>query len=188
MTAPTTGRRRTGLWIGLAVGIVIVIVGLALFQPWKLFVNKTVDEALPGVATGAPATTGAGAGSASTTSSGSRGAGAPSTAGGGRFQSYAHQTSGELKVVKADGKTYVRFENFKTDNGPDLVVYLSPTASTGPEGSFADNPVNLGELKGNVGNQNYEVPAGTDLSKYRSVVVWCKRFSVAFGAAPLTTT
>ena len=71
-------------------------------------------------------------------------------------------------------------------NGPDLFVYLSTNPPDGPEGAFDDDFVNLGRLEGNVGSSNYVVPAGTDLSRYASVVIWCDRFNSAFGAAPLS--
>jgi hypothetical protein len=66
-----------------------------------------------------------------------------------------------------------------------VVVYLPPAPARGPGSAFGQAPLELGALKGNKGNQNYELPAGVDLSKYRSVVIWCRRFSVPFGAAPL---
>jgi hypothetical protein len=79
----------------------------------------------------------------------------------------------------------VRLEDFRTENGPDLLVYLS-SASADAEGTeYTEDFVDLGALKGNIGNQNYLVPDGTKLSKYQSVVIWCRRFKVAFGSAPL---
>jgi len=63
-------------------------------------------------------------------------------------------------------------------NGPDLYVYLSTDKA-------ASDFVNLGRLKGNMGNQNYEIPQGTDLDKYDTVLIWCKAFSVLFGSAEL---
>jgi hypothetical protein len=71
-------------------------------------------------------------------------------------------------------------ENLKATNGPDLYVYLSADKD-------ASDIVNLGRLKGNIGNQNYEIPAGTDLSKYNTVLIWCKAFSTLFGSAKLST-
>jgi hypothetical protein len=79
----------------------------------------------------------------------------------------------------------VRFDRFRTSNGPALKVYLSAAPATGPADAFDDRYVNLGDLKGNIGEQNYAVPGDVDLARYRSVVVWCKRFSVPFGAAAL---
>ena len=84
------------------------------------------------------------------------------------------------------GKRFVRLENLDTSNGPDLFVYLSANPPDGPEGQFDHDYVNLGRLAGNLGSSNYVIPAGTDLSRYVSVVIWCDRFNSAFGAAPLS--
>ena len=96
--------------------------------------------------------------------------------------------SGEGRaVVLNDGseQRFVRFENFSTDNGPDLRVYLSTSSAQGDPGAFDDDFVDLGVLKGNIGEQNYEIPVGVDLSVYDTVVVWCVRFSTPFTAADL---
>jgi hypothetical protein len=90
-----------------------------------------------------------------------------------------HNAEGQAKVIKlSDGSNFVRLEDFRSTNGPDLYVYLSTDKS-----NF--DFVNLGRLKGNVGNQNYEIPQGTDLSKYDTVLIWCQAFSVLFGSAEL---
>lgn len=90
-----------------------------------------------------------------------------------------HKVAGLAKVLTlADGKTFLRLENLKATNGPDLYVYLST-------GKGVSDIVNLGKLKGNIGNQNYEIPTGTDLSKYNTVLIWCKAFSTLFGSAKL---
>lgn len=90
-------------------------------------------------------------------------------------------------IVLNDGseQRFVRFENFSTDNGPDLRVYLSASDANGDSGAFDDDFVDLGVLKGNIGDQNYEIPVGVDLSVYDTVVVWCVRFSTPFTAADL---
>lgn len=188
----TSEARRGRPWRWIAAGVVIVVVaGLAVFQPWKLVVDNRVDEALP-VATGAPPTTAASASTGSpgtgvdteaTTPAPTEPAG-PVTVSTGAFQAHAHPTTGQALVVEVDGKTYVRFEGLETDNGPDLVVYLAKQAPDAQ--AVGDDYLDLGVLKGNVGNQNYEVPAGVDLSEYSSVVIWCRRFAVSFGAAPVT--
>jgi hypothetical protein len=104
-----------------------------------------------------------------------------------QFISLDHGTTGNLLVLQdAQGTRFVRFEAFATENGPDLFVYLSTNPIDGPEQAFDDDFVNLGRLQGNLGDQNYIVPADADLLHYRSVVVWCDRFNSAFGAAPLT--
>jgi electron transfer DM13 len=90
-----------------------------------------------------------------------------------------HKVEGLAKVLTlADGKTFLRLENLKATNGPDLYVYLST-------GKGVSDIVNLGRLKGNIGNQNYEIPTGTDLTKYNTVLIWCKAFSTLFGSAKL---
>ncbi|MDW0239525.1 MAG: DM13 domain-containing protein [Nitrososphaeraceae archaeon] len=92
-----------------------------------------------------------------------------------------HKAEGIAKVINlADGRTFLRLENLKTTNGPDLYVNLSV-------GKDALDIVNLGRLKGNIGNQNYEIPAGTDLSKYNTALIWCKAFSTLFGSAKLSS-
>ena len=92
-----------------------------------------------------------------------------------------HKAEGITKVINlADGRTFLRLENLKTTNGPDLYVYLSV-------GKDPSDIVNLGRLKGNIGNQNYEIPAGADLSKYDTVLIWCKAFSTLFGSAKLSS-
>lgn len=91
-----------------------------------------------------------------------------------------HKAEGVAKVISLeDGRTFLRLENLKTTNGPDLYVYLST-------GNDASDIVNLGRLKGNIGNQNYEIPAGTDIAKYNTVLIWCKAFSTLFGSAKLS--
>ena len=91
-----------------------------------------------------------------------------------------HNAEGQVKVLKLNDSTnnFLRLEDFKATNGPDLYVYLSTDKS-------ASDFVNLGRLKGNVGNQNYEIPEGTDLSRYPTVLIWCQAFSVLFGSTEL---
>jgi hypothetical protein len=90
-----------------------------------------------------------------------------------------HNSEGQAKVLKlSDGSNFLRLENFRSTNGPDLYVYLSTDKN-------ASDFVNLGRLKGNVGDQNYEIPDGTDFSKYDTALIWCQAFSVLFGSAEL---
>ena len=92
-----------------------------------------------------------------------------------------HKAEGIAKVINlADGRIFLRLENLKTTNGPDLYVYISV-------GKDASDIVNLERLKGNIGNQNYEIPAGTDLSKYNTALIWCKAFSTLFGSPKLSS-
>ena len=91
-----------------------------------------------------------------------------------------HMVAGVAKVINLeDGRTFLRLESLKATNGPDLYVYLAT-------GTDSSDIVNLGRLKGNIGNQNYEIPSGTDLAKYNTVLIWCKAFSTLFGSAKLS--
>jgi hypothetical protein len=92
-----------------------------------------------------------------------------------------HFGRGTARLLETAPGTYVvRLEDFAVRNGPDLYVYLSPAAN-----GYADGVVELGRLKADKGNQNYAVPAGSDVSASASVVVWCKQFSVQFAVATL---
>jgi hypothetical protein len=92
-----------------------------------------------------------------------------------------HNTEGVAKIIQlADGTDILRSENFKATNGPDLYVYLSTDKTNA-------DIVNLGRLKGNIGNQNYLIPADTDITKYNTALIWCRAFSVIFGSAQLLT-
>ena len=92
-----------------------------------------------------------------------------------------HNAEGVDKIIQlADGTDILRLENFKATNGPDLYVYLSTDKTNA-------DIVNLGRLKGNIGNQNYLIPAGTDITKYNTALIWCRAFSVIFGSAQLLT-
>jgi Electron transfer DM13 len=177
------GSRRTRV-IVIALLATALLAGGAIvwFQPQKLFIDQRVDEALPGAAAAAPATTG-GDGPAATSPPA---APTPATVATGRFRSLGHTTSGRAAVLELDGgRRFLRLEDLHTSNGPDLFVYLSTTAADGPRDQFDDEFLSLGRLKANQGNQNYEIDAGTSLDRYRSVVIWCRRFTYAFGAAEL---
>ena len=104
----------------------------------------------------------------------------------GGFVGHAHPTNGEALVL-TDGseQRFLRFENFETDNGPDLNVYLVNGSADGDRDTYDDDFIDLGDLKGNIGPQNYEIPSDVDLTIYDTVVIWCVRFSVSFGAADL---
>ena len=108
--------------------------------------------------------------------------------GSGEFVARSHPGSGTAEVLN-DGtaQRFLRFENFETDNGPDLNVYLSAAPPDADASQFDDDFVDLGDLKGNIGSQNYEIPEDVDLERYSTVVVWCVRFGVAFTVAELST-
>jgi hypothetical protein len=108
----------------------------------------------------------------------------------GAFYNIVHEGEGQASIYQlADGLRVLRFESFTVLNGPDLYVYLVP-ADPVPNVIGQDYMVfhNLGALKGNTGDQNYELPADLDLSLYKSVVIWCRAFKVPFAAAPLAPT
>ena len=144
---------------------------LLFFEPQALFIDDKVDEALPTAAVQEPGTGGR--------------ASDVRRLGRGEFRSLAHDASGSALLIEVCGTRYLRFEDLNVDNGPDLKVYLSPEPSTSEEGTFDDRIVSLGDLKGNVGDQNYEIPRDVDLDRFRSAVVWCERFGVGFAVAPL---
>ncbi len=183
-STPEIRRSRRNLMLGGGIAAIVVLSFAAyLFQPWTILTNKTVDEALPEV-TSAPVNP---APTVPNPAAPTPAPAGPQTLGSGTFRSYEHSTSGTAKLVKlADGRVFLRLENFNTSNGPDVKVWLTGANVDQAEKSKDAAYVNLGDLKANNGNQNYQVPAGADLAKYKTVVIWCDRFSVAFGAASIT--
>ncbi|WP_019888254.1 DM13 domain-containing protein [Streptomyces purpureus] len=182
-----TGTKRRGKVVtGVLVAAVLLVgAGLYWFQPWKLWQDDTVSEALPAVS--APPS----APEPATSTPGSPAA--PATIAEGKLISHEHTTTGTAKLIRlADGSHTLRLENLDTSNGPDLRVWL--TDAPVKEGTagwrvFDDGKyVSLGKLKGNKGDQNYAIPADVKLSDYSSVSIWCDRFDVSFGAARLATT
>ncbi len=104
----------------------------------------------------------------------------------GRFVPLSHPGSGVASVVElAEGGRKLTLTRFRTDNGPDLRVYLSSKdpARTDELGEFQD----LGALKGNVGDQQYDIPKSVDLDRFSNAVIWCRAFSVGFTSASLGT-
>ena len=145
--------------------VLLLVVGAAwyAFRPERAFINQRVNEQFP-TATAAS-----------------------NKVASGQFHSGAHETKGTASVFQlADGKKTLRLTDFATSNGPDVHVYLvaAPDAKDNDTVTKAEF-VDLGAMKGNIGDQNYELPANADLAKYRAVTIWCKRFSVNFGTAPL---
>jgi len=144
-----------------AIGLGLTIFVLAYFEPQKLFLDDRVNEAMPT-------------------------ASAMDTVGGDSFLGLSHDASGEALILDLGGERRVlRFENFNVQNGPDLFVYLSSVRGDAAERDFPGTFLDLGKIKGNIGNQNYDIPEGTEVRAYRSVVIWCKRFSTPFAAAPI---
>ena len=134
----------------------IVVLPIAWYLASPLFINNVVDEDMP-----------------STSSEGV-------LAYSGNFvdADSFHKVSGEVKIVLTEGKKYLRLENFESTNGPDLKVYFSNDID-------ARDYISLGALKGNIGNQNYEISENVNPENYRYVLIWCERFSVLFGSAEL---
>ena len=147
---------------------VAVVVAWTAFRPERLFVNAKVNESMP---------------AAGVTASPEK------TLATGSFHSVAHNSSGNATIYQlADGKRILRFTNFETSNGPDVRVYLveandASDAATVTKSGF----VEIAPLKGNIGDQNYELASDLDLHKYHAVTIWCKRFSVNFATAPLSS-
>jgi hypothetical protein len=159
----------------IIIGIIItVIIPVTAYAAGPLFFDTTVDESIPEITNTITDIDG------TTTSVVEE----PQLVASGQFigvNDGIHNAEGQAKILQlADGQQILRLEDFKSTNGPDLYVYLA-TDST------AQEFVSLGELKANIGNQNYEIPEGTDLAKYDTALVWCKQFSVLFGSAEINS-
>jgi hypothetical protein len=179
-------RWRAAVIAAAAAAVVVTAVALPLFQPWRLFTDKLVDEALPSAV---PISTQSSSTTPPTVSA--KQSSAPAKLLTGTLISHEHETSGTVTVLRlADGSRVLRLENLDTSDGPDLKVWLSDAAVVPGRAGwhvFDDGRyLNLGSLKGNHGNQNYPIPADVKLENFRSVVIWCDRFNVSFGAATLT--
>ncbi|UXM90199.1 DM13 domain-containing protein [Paenarthrobacter sp. JL.01a] len=167
--------------------LVFLVLGAFLFQPWRLFTSSSLDEALP-VATTFGVTTPEDASPDSTRpDSGPATVAGPIVVRTGMFGSQEHQTTGTAQLLKLpDGSHVLRLEDLASSDGPDVKVWLSSLEAGGDWYKYRSGRyVDLGAVKATHGNQNYAIPAGTDLSGVASVVLWCDRFSVAFGSAPL---
>jgi hypothetical protein len=134
-----------------------------------LFVNANVNETFPAdsASTAAPA--------------------APVQEAAGSFHGVAHEGKGKAAIYRLpDGQRVLRMTEFETSNGPDLRVFLVAAADATDSDTVKNTGyLELGKLKGNQGDQNYDVPADADLAKYQAVTVWCNRFGVNFTTAPL---
>jgi hypothetical protein len=158
----------------------LVLVGSAVywFAPQRLFLDRKVAESLPGpsVSISAPP--------------GGEEAKTPIRAAelsSGRFRSLEHDTTGLVRIVAIeDGSRFVRLEGLDTSDGPDLRIYLTDQPLSDDWGVWDDGRfVDLGALKGNIGDSNYRLPDDVDVSGFRTVVIWCRRFTVGFGVAPI---
>jgi hypothetical protein len=153
-------------WILVVVGLPILIAAWWAFRPEKLWINQRVNEAAP---------------FASSTD--------PQPLYTGRLEGKAHQTSGRATIYEApDGKQYLRLTDFSTSNGPDVHVLLARSDDEKLSQEIVKGQlesVELGSLKGNQGDQNYDLPASVDLRKYSAAVIYCERFHAVFGVARL---
>ncbi len=189
------------VWIPVGLVVVLVMgVGLYLFQPWRLFTNVEVREAAPtsvsdlGAVAPQPSTP-----TASATDRGEESSPSPTPVvtepvvlATGSFISHEHETTGEVTILELpDGTRVLRIEGLQTSDGPDLKVWLSDQPvidGVDGWGVFDDGAyASLGDLKGNIGDQNYVIPGDVDLDDYSAVSIWCERFAVSFGAAELST-
>jgi Electron transfer DM13 len=165
------------------VGVGLAIFVVVWFQPQKLFLNKTVNEPLPGIV----GTTAAAAEANSSAAAGQSSPPGPQVLRSGSFRSLEHATTGKAIVLRRPGGSLIlRLERLSTSNGPDLRVYLSRVPAGSKLHAYRTGFIDLGALKGNRGSQNYVVPAGIDLSAFKSAVIWCRRFVTGFGVAPLS--
>ena len=152
----------------IPVAAVVAFLAWYAFRPERLVVNRRVDEAMPAA----------------------QGSSSPQPLVSGQFYSILHPTAGTAAIYRmGDGSRVLRFTDFSTSNGPDVHVYMvaaddAKDIATVQRAGFVD----LGVIKGNIGDQNYTLPDDLDLAKYRAVSIWCKRFSVNFGAAALRPT
>jgi hypothetical protein len=157
-------RRRRVRWAAIAVAVSSAVIVSVWFQPQKLWIDDRVRDPVADqiVTSGDPEVRR------------------------GEFVSREHHTEGTVRVLRLpDGRQVARLEGLDTSNGPDLYVYLSASSARGPADRFDDDYVSLGRLKGNLGDLNYDVPAGTDLERFTTLVIWCDRFNAVFGAADL---
>jgi hypothetical protein len=159
--------KRTLILVSL---VVALTVGWYLFRPERLFVNAKVSETFPAMAGAKP-----------------EAAASPTRLVSGSFHSVAHKSSGTATLYKlADGNRVLRLTDFETSNGPDVHVYLVAARDAADNDTVTRSGfIELGSLKGNIGDQNYDLPSDVDLTKYRAVTIWCRRFSVNFATAPL---
>jgi len=175
----------------LAGALVVGTAGFLLFRPDTLFTDVPVDQSLEEAFTTTTATTVISSTTVpATTTSGT--AAPPSTrqvvepvvVTSGMFTGIGHDATGTVNVYEQDGRFVLRFEDDTAiQNGPDLYVWVLPSNSY--DGGSPAEYLDLGFLTGTVGSQNYQLPETFDPSVHRTVLIWCLRFAVPFGAAPL---
>ena len=203
-------RSRPGLSIGIGVvALLAVVVVLWWFQPQALLFDRVVDEDFPAVADAPEPEPADDAGPAAAPENeasdpddaddpddpdGSDDADAeddrptePVELASGTFESRNRYTvtGGAAVFELPDGSRTLRLEPFESTNGPDLYVYLTAADHADSDDELDADFVDLGDLRGNIGNQNYDIPSEVDLAVYDTVVIWCRRFTTSFGAADL---
>ncbi|RKR86476.1 electron transfer DM13 [Micromonospora pisi] len=178
-------------WAGVTLLGIVTAFGLYWFQPWKLVTETRVDDALPPVAV----TTNPVPGASGTATAGPSSAPPPANrvTAAGVFITHEHATTGRAEVIRQpDGRNLLVLHDLDTSNGPDLRVWLTDqrvVAGTAGWRLFDDGEwFEVARLKGNRGDQVYELPPSIDPTAFRSVSIWCKRFAVSFGAAELKAT
>jgi electron transfer DM13 len=180
-------RRRPRLATGLTVLGLLVALPVAWYLGSPLFISNTVDEPAPVVMAAVPSVEPATGGPAAASPAAPTAAATPAPTLVDRTGTFHgadefHFGRGTARLIETSPGTFtVRLEDFAVRNGPDLFVYLSPAAD-----GYARGSIELGRLKADRGNQNYALAAGSDVSRARSVVIWCKQFSVLFATSPLS--
>ncbi|MHC9588651.1 DM13 domain-containing protein [Corynebacterium diphtheriae] len=169
----------------ISVFTVLFVVALIVFKPWLLFVDKHVDDEIP-AAVAAHATMTPAQPSESEAMTPPK---AQSRQG--QFISHEHETSGTATlIVDADGKKKLVLTDLATSNGPDVHVWLSKApVIPGKDGWFVAKDhehFDAAPIKGNIGNQVYDLPDDVNFDEWTSVVLWCDDFNVSFGAAELS--
>ena len=173
-------------WALIAVLGAVAAFGLYWFQPWRLVTDTTVSDNLAPVAAPVPTPSSPPSSASSPPSSPTD----PVVVRQGMFISHEHETKGAARLVRnGDGTHQLELVGLDTSDGPDLRVWLTDQGVTTGTAAWKvlddGTHIELGRLKGNRGNQVYPVPPDADLETYRSISIWCKRFSVSFGAALL---
>ena len=183
--------RARWLWgIGAALGLSAAVVAGLVFQPWLLFIDVRVDDEIPSTVATAPAAPIAEPADDITATPSPPPPAGPVDLLAGTFVSHEHTTTGSARVIEhPDGTRQLAIQSLETTNGPDVHVWLSAgPVIEGFDGWFTAAGyefVDLGPIKGNIGDQLYDIPAGVDLAAFRTVDLWCVQFSVSFGAAAL---
>lgn len=166
--------------IGIA-SAVVLIVGWAAFRPELLLVNKKANDAFPTLSAASDR------GGGDRLARDARNGNVTVPVATGRFHGVAHQTQGNAGIFRLpDGRNVLRLTHFQTSNGPDVRLYLIGASDATDNAAVTRDFVEIAKLKANTGDQNYSLPASLDIGRYHAVTVWCYRFNVNFGTAPLT--